>query len=60
MAGVDTAALQPGRDRAAMALVAGYEAAVAALHPDDGEEREWYGERLSDARLIAEAEGSEA
>jgi hypothetical protein len=33
--------------------VAGYTAALAALHPDDVTARHWYRARLADARTIA-------
>jgi hypothetical protein len=43
----------PGRRAAALANVSSYEAALAALHPDDAESRAWYRARLNDTRIIA-------
>ena len=46
-------AFRDGRDAAALEHVAGYMAALDALHPDDVTARRWYRARLGDARTIA-------
>jgi hypothetical protein len=51
--GGDSQAVEHGRQDAAAALVAGYEAAVKALDPSDLEERAWYQAQLRDARCAA-------
>lgn len=51
--GGDEQSVARGRRQAALAIVAGYEAAVMALDPSDAEELAWYRERLMDARLGA-------
>jgi hypothetical protein len=51
--GQDLDAFEDGRMQAALANVVGYEAALAALHPDDTVARAWYRSRLSDCRVIA-------
>lgn len=51
--GLDLETFEDGRMQAALANVAGYEAALAALHPDDIDARAWYRGRLSDCRVIA-------
>ncbi len=52
--GGDKHAVATGRRDAALAIVAGYEAAVTALDPSDHEELAWYRARLLDARLGAD------
>lgn len=42
-----------GRRSAALALVEGYETALACLSPQDVKERRWYARRLRDWRIIA-------
>lgn len=49
----DPDAVGRGRREAALAIVAGYEAAISALDPSDVEELAWHRERLVDARLAA-------
>jgi hypothetical protein len=51
--GLDLEAFEAGRQAAALALVRGCEAALAALHPDDIRARQWYRSRVDDARTIA-------
>jgi hypothetical protein len=51
--GLDVKTFEPGRQAAALANVSGYDAALAALHPDDVKTRQWYRARLDDARTIA-------
>lgn len=52
--GGDRRAVARGRRDAALAIVAGYEAAITALDPSDAEELAWHRARLVDARLGAE------
>jgi hypothetical protein len=51
--GLDLVAFEEGRQAAAMAMVRGYEEAVAELHPDDVLAIHWYRARLDDCRTIA-------
>jgi hypothetical protein len=51
--GLDLDAFESGRAAASLAMVRGYEEAVAALHPDDVLAIHWYRARLDNCRSIA-------
>ena len=51
--GLDLDAFEEGRQAAALASVAGYEAALGALHPDDLKAIRWYRGLLDNVRTIA-------